>query len=207
MIVDAERLAPAAVQEGIRDVLARPEFRGHAEEDSWLRRALHRLGEFLGDLLGVGAADGGEIALWIACLVLIALLAWLVVRLVRDRTARGVPPPPPPPPDPEVLRRRRVRDLRARARDAESRGDLVAALRLDFTALVVGLGEKGDLEYRDAWTNSELCRRGEPKPAVAATLVPLAERLDKKSFGGEPTSPEDVRELAGVVDQHLGAAA
>ena len=60
----------------------------------------------------------------------------------------------------------RVLALRAAARTARAEGDVRLALRQLFLALFLGLGERGDLRYHDAWTNRELLRRG-PCPGLA----------------------------------------
>jgi hypothetical protein len=90
---------------------------------------------------------------------------------------------------------RRVSELLARARTAREEGDLVLALRLTFFALVIGLGRRGDLEYRDSWTNRELLARGHPSADVAARLGPLVDELDFKMFGDGLTTESDLERL------------
>ncbi|HZO10199.1 MAG TPA: DUF4129 domain-containing protein, partial [Myxococcota bacterium] len=87
---------------------------------------------------------------------------------------------------------------------AAARGDRVAALRLLFRALVLGLSQRGELEYRDAWTNRELLERGAPPRDVAPVLAALVPRLDAQSFGHEPAVAEDVERLAALCDRFLG---
>ena len=97
----------------------------------------------------------------------------------------------------------RVESLRARARDAEAAGDWVEALRLDFFALVIGLGERGDLDYRDAWTNRELLERGMPSRKVELSLRPVVKRLDAHSFGHLPSGRDEVVEFREFCDRLL----
>lgn len=97
----------------------------------------------------------------------------------------------------------RVEALRARAREAEAAGDWIEALRLDFFALVIGLGERGDLDYRDAWTNRELLERGMPSRKVEHSLRPVVHRLDAHSFGHLPSGPEEVVEFREFCDRLL----
>lgn len=97
----------------------------------------------------------------------------------------------------------RVEALRARARAAEIAGDWIEALRLDFFALVVGLGERGDLDYRDAWTNRELLERGMPSRKVEQSLRPVVHRLDAHSFGHPPSGREEVVEFREFCDRLL----
>jgi hypothetical protein len=87
------------------------------------------------------------------------------------------------------------------AREAADRGDHVAALRLLFRTLVVGLSERGELAYRDSWPNRELLERGAPKRDVLPILAPLVPRLDAQSFGREPAGPDDVARLTAVCDR------
>jgi len=134
-------------------------------------------------------------------LVIAVLLALLVVlftsrlsRRKREEAMRG-----------ENARRiaSRVAELRARARAAEAAGEWIEALRLDFFALVVGLGERGDLQYRDAWTNRELLDRGEPRAAVRRELKPVVVRLDAHSFGLLPSGADEVHEFRSFCDRLL----
>jgi hypothetical protein len=104
-------------------------------------------------------------------------------------------------------RAHRVARLRAEARAADARGEHVLALRLEFTALVCGLGERGDLEYRDAFTNRELLERGRPGREAEALLRPLVPELDAKSFGGEPASHADFLALSALCDRLVGVSA
>ena len=71
-------------------------------------------------------------------------------------------------------------------------------------ALVLGLSERGELEYRDAWTNRELLERGSPRRDVAPILAGLVPRLDAQSFGHEPAGPADVENLSSLCDRLLG---
>jgi hypothetical protein len=191
------------VARALEDVFARPELRPPGE--SWLERQLERLIDLLpsGGALPEAAAWG---LVWLLAIVLGLLLGWLVVQLRRNVAWRRAP---------EAARevagaaavgrtaRDRVADLRRRAREAREQGDLVAALRLTFFALLVGLGRGGGLEYRDTWTARELVERGRPAPEVAATLAPLVRRIDERTFGRRPVTGEDVDELEALCARWL----
>jgi hypothetical protein len=199
-----DTIARAEVRAKIDDILRRPEF-GVNGEPSWIERLIARVLEALGTLFGVGVG-GAHVLLWLlVALIAVALviIAWRAIRTARferDRSAaRGVPATA------AEKRRERVADLRARADAARLARQHLLALRLYFTALVVGLGEAGDLDYRDAWTNRELLERGRPKPAVASALAPLLADLDRKSFGGAAATERDVDAMAQLVDKLLRA--
>jgi len=123
------------------------------------------------------------------------------VRWIRERADA---PPRPAGDAIEVRRAASVAALRREARAAAARGDRLGALRLLFRALVLGLSERGELEYRDAWTNRELLERGSPRRDVAPLLAGLVPRLDAQSFGREPAEPADVEHLASLCDRLLG---
>ena len=72
-------------------------------------------------------------------------------------------------------------------------------------ALVVGLGRRGNLEYRDAWTNRELLARGRPSTEVATLLSPLVDELDRKMFGRDETTAADVERLETLCSRWLGS--
>lgn len=92
-------------------------------------------------------------------------------------------------------RRERTEELLARARAAREAGDRLLAARTYLLALVVGLGEQGDLEFQPAWTNRELLERGEVSPEVRARLGGLFDELDPKTFGHVALEDDDLRRL------------
>jgi len=203
----APRQAPAradadAVRRALDDVLAGAEFR--AAEPSLLERFVRWLFErfdFEPDPASLAFASKLVVNLLLAvlALVLVVVLVRVVRAVVRERRARGGGPAD----DPHALRRR-VAELLARAREAKERGDLRLALRLTLFALIVGLGERGDLDYRDAWTNRELLTEGRPSAEATRVLEPLVLELEAKEFGTEPIEPADLARVEGLCERWLG---
>jgi hypothetical protein len=205
-----QEVAPLPVEEvarALEDVLARPEF---SDEVPWWQRVLDRIGEgidevwewLFGDLFEdvelPGAPDNLEAILtWVLFGLALVALGWIVFRYARNL--------------PTAARKRRlaveasqqVRELRRRAGEARQAGDLRLALRLTFFALVVGLGRRGTLEYRDAWTNRELLARGRPSPDVSTLLAPLVDELDRKMFGRDETTAADLERLESLCSRWL----
>ena len=147
--------------------------------------------------------EGLAMAVLWALLVILAGFLFLAMR----RVARELPQSRQRELAEEVSIRERVSELRGQAERARASGDQLLALRLYFFALVVGLGRKGDLEYRDAWTNRELLARGRPSAPVARELEPLVAELDHKLFGDGQTSEADLDRLAAMCDRWLGEPA
>ncbi|MBK7641590.1 MAG: hypothetical protein IPJ19_00845 [Planctomycetes bacterium] len=178
------------------------------QQPSWWSRLFERFVDWLGDLFDVRGGDGGgtlAVVLYVLLGLLIAWLAWLVVRSVlASRSARAAARAALPPP-PETLAERLAR-LLAEARAADAAGDHLRALRLYFWALVVGLSQKGELAYRDAWTAREMLERGNAGASVRARLAPLVREIDKKSFGGEACVAADSARLEAVCRELLGGA-
>ena len=204
---DGGPVAAASVRAKIDEVLARPEFHPYENPlSAWFSKLWTKILDALKGLFGVGDETAGNLLLAVVVAVLVALVVFLVISLARRRRVAATESAALAA-DPAAQRALRVEELRRRAREAEDAGDLVLALRLYFTALVVALGERGDLDYRDAWTNRELLERGEPRPEVEALLCPLVPGLDAKSFGHEPAEPEDVARMARLCDQILSAGA
>lgn len=194
-VASAER-----VRSVLEEVFARPEFKPETNPvQAWIQELLHWLGTLFVDAL----SNVPVIQLFYVLLGVVAgVLLWLVVRgsVSRWRRRGAVLPA-----GAETRRASRVARLRAEARSAEACGDRVLALRLYFWALVIGLSERGDLEYRDAWTNRELFERGAPRSDAARLLRPLVPDLDARSFGRVPAGAADVERLASLCDRHLGA--
>lgn len=201
-----ETVPATVVRTEIDRILATREFRGGGNAlQKWLGEKVEELITALSRILGIEPRDVGDILVGLLYFVLAAAVGWIVWRIVRSRRDRVRAATAAEVLDPEAVRRARVRELRREARLARERGDRLLALRLYFTALVVGLGEKGDLSYRDAWTNRELLERGEPKEPVRARLAPLVPELDARSFGHVPVEDGDVTRLSNLVEELLGA--
>jgi hypothetical protein len=207
-VAQATPVSPERAREVLDDVLSRAEF---AEHDDALAGALSDFLEWLGGLFGdVGSdvdpalVEGGLRLLLLSVSVIAGvMLVVYVTSLVRSRR------PGEERPDTAVVDAltERVASLRARAQKAQAAGDLTRALRLYFFALVVGLGERGELAYDDAWTNQELLERGEPSPEIDRLLGPLVCALDAHSFGGRPTDPTEVRRFASLCERLLDGGA
>lgn len=94
--------------------------------------------------------------------------------------------------------RERVDELLRRARAARDAGDRLVALRLFFAAYVVGLSRRGDLEFRESWTNQELVARGAHSLELRESLAPLVLELDGLVYGGRAVSDEHLDRLEGL---------
>jgi hypothetical protein len=141
----------------------------------------------------------------VVILAFVALL-YLLVRLAMNklgerfgtRTQAG---------QPLIPVHQRVAQLRLAAREARQAGNLRLALQKQFFALVLGLGERGDLEFRDAWTNRELLALGSPSREVQAVLAPLLVELEPKEFGREPVLEHDLNRLEELAANYFGVLA
>lgn len=161
--------------------------------------------EWIGDKLGLrpeSAQIGFDIIYWgmigLACLLILFIVFRIALALRRGERLRA---------GTQVLSKivaTRLQELYGRAAQAEREQDWVKALRLYYFALVVGLGERGDIEYRDAWTNRELLERGGPDNDVRQRLEPLLTHLDAVSFGDESASEDDVQDMEGLCRLWLG---
>jgi len=192
-------VSEAGVREHLERVLAREEFQW--DRESLAERVIRWLGDTV-HLPGLPALPGG---LQLLLSVLIAALAVaLVTRVLRPWLAATAPASGAQAAGGDPVGDR-VRRYLERARAARAAGELKSALRLYFFALVVGLGRRGELEYRDTWTNRELLDRGHPTPEVRALLDPLVDDLDRKGFGGAPASAADVDYLADLCARRLAA--
>lgn len=164
-----------------------------------------RVMDWLGETLDLPAVDvpWGRFLAWILLGSLVVFLVWFFVVLAQTARLRrreaeeeqlvsGIP------------LEERLRSLRAEAAAAKAAGDLRLALRTNLFALVVGLGRRGDLVYRDAWTQRELLARGRPSRAVRELLEPLVRELEPKEFGSGEVLLGDVERLERLVEEHLG---
>ena len=180
-----------------------------AVEDAARRQAQDRssplteLAEWIVEHLGFEAVGRTwEVGLWILVTVLALVVASMLARTVADALRRAGPGVPGEPSGAPVAER--VRELRLAADRARAAGEYRLALRHQLFALILGLGGRGDLEYRDGWTNRELLRRGRPSDAASRLLAPLVDELEAKEFGDEPVLVQDVERLEALCVRHLG---
>jgi hypothetical protein len=197
----AQGVGRGEVERALKHVFARPEF-GEEEETlldqflEWLRglfdvdadpaQAVDAAGVFVNVLLALAA---------LALLVLLARALFARYRAVLERRRRAAA---------ELEgHHERIRALYRAARAARAEGDLARALRLSLFALVAGLGQRGEIEYRDAWTYREIVRNGAPGKDVRELLARLVDELESKNFGRAPITPEDVLRLEELCRAHL----
>jgi hypothetical protein len=177
-------------------------------EEPWFVRAAQSIWKWIAELFDFEAAPLGSVfatLLYVLLGLLVAWLVWLIVRSIgsaRRARAQALAELPPPP---ETLEQRLAR-LLGEARAAEAAGEHLRALRLYFWALVVGLSQRGELAYRDAWTAREMLERGRASADVRARLAPLVRDIDGKSFGGQACGPGDSARLAQACRELLGVA-
>ena len=196
MIAQAVAKTPEEVRAALARIQERPELN---DEPSLLSRALSWLMEHLFSAEPETVSTAATVVRILAVVLAGVLLGLLVVALVRRLRRRA------PTSLPRAIVRARVAELRALAAEARDAGDLARALRYLLCALVIGLGQRGDLRYRDAWTNRELLDRGEPSDRVRALLAPLIAELEAKEFGREPVLAQDVARLEELCATWLGA--
>lgn len=200
----AEDAAQARVRERLAEILARPEFRPRRRGiTDWIGDRLSDAFEWLSDLFGFKVPAGLFVqGLYVLGFLVLALGLFLAIRRLLRAARRD---------SPSVVsvaaqRAARAAQLLAQAREAAQRGDLTLAARDYFWALVVGLSERGAIEYRDSWTFREALERGAPAAEITALLTPLVPKLDALSFGHAPVLAGDVEELASLCDRWLAGA-
>jgi hypothetical protein len=191
--IPAERVA-----EELERVLARAEFH---EQESLLNQFIDWLSAHLGDG-NVDALAGVFVAL-----LLTGGLAWLLFALRRSLRARRGPVARDAAGEPASGLEPRLLGLKEAAERARAAGDTRLALRLLFEALLVALGGRGDLEFRPAWTNRELVRRGRHAPGARALLDPLVRELEPKEFGSARVEPGDLARLDALLAPHFARLA
>ena len=192
----ADPATEAEVADAVRDVLARDQ-----EPPSLLAELIEWFTS------RAGFDPGGEWVrgvFWVLSAILVVLLLIFLHRAVRvglggaRRLRDGVDGERGP------TIAERVALLRAEAAQARARGELRLALRKQFFALVLGLGGRGDLQFRDAWTNREVLARGDPSAEVDTLLTPLVVELEAKEFGHESVSTADLDRLESLCARYLG---
>jgi len=188
------------VARALEEVLARGELR---ERTSLIEEFVRWLAERVHLSLAPGAA---EVLLWSLVGLGSVLLVFLLARFLQaGRSVRSERDEDVESAGADVAGR--VEALFHEARAARERGELALALRRFLHALVLGLGGRGALEFREAWTNRELLAHGKPSADALAVLAPLVRELEAKEYGGRATTAEDVERLEALCERFLAPRA
>ena len=188
----------AAIEAEMERVFERPEF---DDTPSMLDRLFDWIAGLLDVDIGSGVATDFLLIVLAALFLVVAILVGVHLTHALRAARSGADGAQV---DPVARARARARELRAEARAAYAGGDRRSAVRFSFWALVVGLGARGELEFRDAWTNRELVRRGRPPQELGRLLESLVEEYEAKDFGLEPTTDADVERMFAVCEELLG---
>ena len=199
-------LSVEVIEKTLREVMEREGIPEEAQPLSLIERLLELLPNFGGaasSLLRITAALGLALVITSLIMILRRLPAWRARKRTSLSAAAGERG------HAEQQRRRRAAELRAQARECEASGDLTAALRLAFMALLVDLDESGEIEFRRSWTDRELLARGLQGHSSAAgararletLLSPLIDELEPLVYGGQPVTPRDLRQLEEVAGE------
>ena len=207
-MMQAGHVAPARVAEAIQSLEAREELRSlyHPDDDGvpWWLRALWNLfdgGESSGTVSDGPVAAGQlmeAMPYLIGGLVLFGVLLVIVVFFLRASKARREGEA-----ESEERRASLVREQLEQARAARAAGDLGAALRGFWAALVTGLGRGDELVYRPAWTCREMLVRSRSDGPDAELLGGLLPRVERLEFGRAEIRARDVDELAELCAERL----
>ncbi len=170
-ILDGRRFRPVDTPRPLRGVL------------EWIGDRLEPVGRFFSRIADWVADRGGSpLGLVIIAVVLAGLIALVVMRVVRQRTAAD-----------EKTRADRTGNLldpgslESEAAEAEREGDYDRALRLRFRAGLLRLDTAGAIRFRPSITSGEVARR-----VRHHDFRVLAGDFDEVAYGGRPARREDV---------------
>jgi hypothetical protein len=179
---------PDAAREAAANELADPAYQ--AAEPSLLDRFLTWLGRWFADLLSTLGGGSGPVGLLV--LVLLGVVGYAVIRARVGRIARAARK--------TVFRRgstRTAEDYRKAAEYAHARGDLNAAVRERFRAIVRELEVRGVLDERRGRTVDECAAQaGQRLPDHAGELRAAATVFDDVVYGGRDATEAAYRDLA-----------
>ncbi|MGI6874167.1 DUF4129 domain-containing protein [Amycolatopsis sp. 3B14] len=186
VVVDADDARRAAEAE-----LSDPAYA--LAQPSWFDRAIGWLAERVADLFNgaAGLVPGGGFGVLVLIAVLVLVI--VVVRLRVGPLARSARRPAAVFAD----RSRTAQDYRDAAERASAAGELDAAVRDRFRAVVRTLEERGVLDERAGRTADEAAREaGRPLPSAREALRQGAELFDAVHYGGRPATAEGYQRLA-----------
>ena len=179
---------PARLRELAEDLLSRPPYTEH--EPTLLERGLELLGDLIDAVLGpvLDAVGGSSLIAWLVAVVgLLGLGAVVFVATRRLSSGRGATPVAPP------TRGRTAADWHADADAHAAAGDLRAALRCRYIAMVAALAEQDVLDEVTGRTVRELdAEVARAAPTLAEPIAAAGQCLERVVYGGEPVTDEDL---------------
>lgn len=174
--------------------LADPAYR--AAEPSVLDRVFTWIGQRFVDLLSAAGGGSGVVGLFVLVGLGVAVYALIRYRIGRlGRTASAGRPVFP------TGRSRSAQDHRRAADEARARGDLAAAVRERFRAIVRELEERRVLDERSGRTADECAAQaGQRLPDRAAGLRAAATVFDDVVYGGRDATEANYGDLSALDD-------
>jgi hypothetical protein len=175
---------PAATAKTLKEILARPEFAATKKQSKKIS-LLDRIKEFIERLFSHIGLAPGKWAGTIAVIIALALLIFLILRIVTgyERRSSGLSDG-----GGTLAKPKTAGELLAEADQAAARGDFRDAVRLRFRAMLRQL----ELPASTVQTNTQLLRRiGQDYPAAHGALTDLVQCFEDAWYGSLPCDRGD----------------
>src|SRR4030095_2649719 len=184
-----------AGKERLREILDRPEYATNTRSNSALARILEDIGRWIAKLLGkrVPAASSGSgtvkviaqvLVVGLALAVLLYVLKLLVPRFVKRRPKKQKVKS-----EPRIVLGERLEpeasavDLLAEAERLARAGEVRAAIRKAYIALLVELGDRNVISLAHHKTNRDYLRSLLNVPALYPVMLGLTDRFERHWYG------------------------
>jgi Domain of unknown function (DUF4129) len=174
---------PATIHQKLAEILARADFRQHAQDWSGLARSLKAIFAWLGSLYD--NSPGLFYLILVACVTLLILLLAHITWTVRQAFVAGEAAK-----DPRQAAEQRQRLSHAyqqQALDRAAQGEYTEAIRFLFLSLVFRFDEQGRVLFQRAYTNREYLTLFADRPGVNADLRVFVDTLDDNWYGQRPS--------------------
>jgi tetratricopeptide (TPR) repeat protein len=187
----------ATIHQKLAEILARPEFRQHLQNLSWLARVLKDFFAWLGSLY-----DNAPGLFWLilgVCVTLLLLLLAHIIWTARQAFATGEAAV-----DAREAAERRQRLSHAyqqQALDRAAQGEYTEAIRFLFLSLVYRFDEEGRVLFQRAYTNREYLTLFADRPGVNEDLRVFVDTLDDHWYGQQPSDAGRYQECLSLYER------
>src|SRR6476659_2295798 len=201
-------LSKTEANQKLSEILSRPEYEAKTNQGAFIFRLLDRffrwLAKFLPQRSPLAASHGSPftaIAQVVVLLLAVAVIVYVLVKLITHFLGRSAKVKKKKTKEPRIILGEHLEpeatatDLLAEAEALVRKGEIRAAIRKTYIALLVELGDRKIISLAQHKTNRDYLRSVSHVPALYGNMGGLTNTFERHWYGLEQSSPSDWQEF------------